>query len=141
MTNNLGVPASPSGHSRVEPQASPAKPSVPNADILPADIIQITRPDHPWFPSIAVVSEVKSFGVQAFVFMPANDGTGEAYIRLSADDYEPVGAAALVVSRSLADAHAQAIEARRAETATEIGGSVHESAVGPADAPKGGSNE
>ena len=35
--------------------------------IEPGDIIQITDDANPWFPCLLVVSEVKSWGVQACV--------------------------------------------------------------------------
>lgn len=59
--------------------------------IKPGDLIQITREDHHWFPCVAMVSEVKSFGCQAFVWVPAGGGVGEVYIRLKREDYEKVG--------------------------------------------------
>lgn len=58
------------------------------------DIVQILG-HHAWAFCLAVVSEPKSFGCQAYVRIPGGDGPGDAYIRLSRDDYEPVGAAAI----------------------------------------------
>jgi len=65
------------------------------------DIIQIA-PAHKWGGCLAVVDEIKSFGCQAYVAIPHNDGTppGRAYIRLNHDDYEPVGAKAIFVPAS-----------------------------------------
>lgn len=61
-------------------------------------IIQITNPDHHWFASLLVVEEEKSWGVMAYVHIPANDGTsgGDAYIRVENKDYEIVGKAIIV---------------------------------------------
>lgn len=52
-------------------------------------IIQI-RPGHKWCGCFAVVDEVKSFGCQAYVTIPSNDGKlpGRAYIRLNTEDFE-----------------------------------------------------
>lgn len=67
-------------------------------DVKEHDIIQIAPP-HKWGGCLAVVSELKSFGVQAYVSIPRNDGAapGDAYIRLTWDDFEPVGAHAIFV--------------------------------------------
>lgn len=94
--------------------------------VLPADVIQITEGHH-WSPALAIVSEVKSWGVQAYVLMPHNDGTppGAAFIRVPNGQYEFIGEAVLGMPCDL-EARAQAIEARRAETGT---GSACESAV------------
>lgn len=82
--------------------------------LLPGDIVQITDEGHHWFPCLIVVSELKSFGVQGFAFMPQNDGsgTGEAYIRLNAGSYEPVGASAIIMPASLAENRANAAKSR-----------------------------
>ena len=57
------------------------------------DIIQI-NPSHKWGGCLAVVDEVKSFGCQAYVRIPTNDGKppGDAYIRLNSDEFEQVNA-------------------------------------------------
>lgn len=57
------------------------------------DIIQITNQDHNWFGCILIVSECKSWGVQAYVPMPLE---GDAYIRLETNDFEVVGKAVIV---------------------------------------------
>ena len=56
------------------------------------DVIQIAPP-HKWGGCLAVVDEPKSFGCQAYVSIPSNDGTppGQAYIRLAWDDFEALG--------------------------------------------------
>jgi hypothetical protein len=53
------------------------------------DVIQISPP-HKWGGCLAVVSEPKSFGCQAYVSIPHNDGTApsSAYIRLNWDEFE-----------------------------------------------------
>ena len=64
------------------------------------DIIQIVPP-HKWGGCIAVVSEQKSFGCQAYVSIPSNDGEppGQAYIRLKHEDFERIGAKAIFSPR------------------------------------------
>lgn len=62
---------------------------------LIGDIVQIVDEDHAWFPCLLIVSEVKSWGVQAYALIPkSNDGserTGEAYNRLKDDQIQRVG--------------------------------------------------
>ena len=63
------------------------------------DIIQITKEDHSWFGCLLMVSEVKSWGVQAFVAIPCRNDRREvnrAYIRLNADEFELVGKAVMI---------------------------------------------
>lgn len=57
------------------------------------DIIQIAPP-HKWGGCLAVVDEVKSFGCQAYVSIPSNDGSApmRAYIRLNGAEYWEIGA-------------------------------------------------
>lgn len=57
------------------------------------EIVQIAPP-HKWGGCLAVVSEVKSFGVQCYVSIPHNDGQnpGQAYIRINWDEFERTGA-------------------------------------------------
>lgn len=63
-------------------------------------IVQITNEGHHWFAALIVVTEIKSFGVMGYAPMPHNDGsgTGCAYIRLRAGEFEVVGRVALVQS-------------------------------------------
>lgn len=62
------------------------------------DIIQLI-PTHKWGAALAVVDEVRPWGVQAYVLIPHNDGTppGAAYIRLETGDFEQVGSKAIFV--------------------------------------------
>ena len=61
----------------------------------PGDIIQIV-PAHHWARALAVVDEVKPWGVVAYVIVPHNDGTGgAAYIRLRSVDFERIPAKAV----------------------------------------------
>ena len=64
-----------------------------------SDLVQITDRDHHWFPSIAVVDEVKSWGVQAYVWIVTNDEEPNmrAFIRLEAGSFMVVGHAVLTV--------------------------------------------
>jgi hypothetical protein len=132
-----GSGRSPSG-SGCQPSASavPASQSgIPNA-VLPGDIVQITNPDHQWFPCLIVISEPKSFGAQGFAFMPANDGsgTGEAYIRLRFEDFEPLGANAIILSESTARDRASAMSASGQDRETGLEAKPA-SAVGEAETP------
>ena len=63
-------------------------------DVQPNDIIQIL-PDHKWEYSLAVVSEVKSWGVVAYIHIPEK---GDAYIRLNTNEFVKVGTAIYVVA-------------------------------------------
>lgn len=56
------------------------------------DIIQI-KPPHAWAYCILMVSEVKSFGCQAYIEIPDK---GQAYIRLNKNEYIKVGRAEYV---------------------------------------------
>lgn len=64
------------------------------------DIVQITDPEHPWYPCLLIVGEVKSWGVQACVLSPgSNDGSkppGEFWNRLATVRFEVVGKARIV---------------------------------------------
>lgn len=64
------------------------------------DIIQITKGDHPWFPCLLVVTEARGFGCQAYAMIPHNDGspTGNAYLRITAEDYVIVGSAVVMAA-------------------------------------------
>lgn len=62
------------------------------------DIVQITNPEHKWYPCLIVVSEVKSFGIQGYITIPTNDDkpNGQAYIRLNTNEFEKVGEAIII---------------------------------------------
>ncbi len=65
--------------------------------IEPLEIVQIV-PSHRWGGCFAVVSEVKTWGVQAYVAVPnSNEAPGQAYIRLTWDEFERVGASVIFV--------------------------------------------
>ena len=61
------------------------------------DVIQITDPEHHWFPCLLIVNEPKSWGCQAFCLIPkSNDGKtppSESYIRLESHEFEIIGQA------------------------------------------------
>lgn len=65
------------------------------ANVVPGEIVQILG-HHKWAFCLAVVDEVRSWGVQAYVRIPHNDGTepGNAFIRLDSADFEPLGVVA-----------------------------------------------
>lgn len=67
-------------------------------ELKEGDIIQITDETNKWFPCLLIVSEVKSWGVQAYITIPKNDGTplGNAYYRIENGKFEKVGSALLV---------------------------------------------
>lgn len=64
------------------------------------DIVQIVNDKHPWFPCLAIVDEVKSWGVQAYVLVPeSNDGSTRpslAWNSLVFTDITPVGKATVM---------------------------------------------
>lgn len=69
-------------------------------ELKKGDIIQITDQDHPWFPSLLIVDEPKSWGCVAYVIIPkSNDGSesiGLAFNRLPTGQFRAVGAAAII---------------------------------------------
>lgn len=58
------------------------------------DIVQIV-PHHKWGGCLAVVDDVRAWGVVAYVRLPHNDGSpaGDAYTRLAWADFQAVGKA------------------------------------------------
>lgn len=64
-------------------------------------IIQITDPAHHWYPALAVIDDVKEWGVRAYVWVVTNTSnqSGQAYIRLKNEVFEVVGQAAIVPAR------------------------------------------
>jgi hypothetical protein len=55
-------------------------------------IVQITNPNHHWFPVLLIVDEVQPWGVIAYCFMPqTRDTVSRAPIRLSNDDFKWAG--------------------------------------------------
>lgn len=54
------------------------------------DVIQITNPDDKWFATLLIISELKSFGVQAYAIIPMQ---GDAYYRVKTGDFEVIGKA------------------------------------------------
>lgn len=55
-------------------------------------VIQITE-NHKWSGCLAIVSEPKTFGCQAYVEIPEE---GSAHIRLNFEDFEVIGKAVLI---------------------------------------------
>jgi hypothetical protein len=57
-----------------------------------ARVIQI-RGEHRWAGALAIVSDVRPWGVIAFVPMPTNDGepTGQAFTRVAHGEFREVG--------------------------------------------------
>jgi hypothetical protein len=66
------------------------------ADLSPGDIVQI-GPSHPWACCLAVVDEVRPWGVMAYVHIPKEEG--QAYTRLAWADFEVVGGRAVWETR------------------------------------------
>ena len=58
------------------------------------DVIQANENAMGWCGTILTVSEVKEWGVQAFVHIPFQ---GDAYIRLRHDQYDSLGASAVLM--------------------------------------------
>lgn len=65
--------------------------------MIKGDVIQINE-NHKWKGCLAVVDEVKSWGVQAYVPVPQD---GNAFIRLMHGDYEYIGKAILVINEEV----------------------------------------
>lgn len=63
-------------------------------------IVQIIDPYHHWYPSLIIVSDVKSWGIEGYVTLPDNNQKpkGNAYIRLERGTYEVVGKATVIVA-------------------------------------------
>jgi len=61
-------------------------------DINKNDVIQIV-PENKWGGCLAIVSEVKSWGVQCFVQIPLQ---GRAYYRVNWDEFDFIGEALYV---------------------------------------------
>lgn len=63
--------------------------------LQPGTIIQVTNPSHPWLGTLLVVSELKTYGVMAYVVVPRSNNGSEfpavAYINLNAEDFEVCG--------------------------------------------------
>ena len=69
------------------------------AVIEPGDVIQIEL-DHKWQACLAVVDEVRPWGVLAYVLIPENDGRvpGAAFIRLKTGEFISLGVKAAIVA-------------------------------------------
>ncbi len=68
--------------------------------IVADDIVQIVDEAHPWYPCLLLVTEVKTWGVQACALIPqSNDGSrppAHAYTRLRLAQVAKVGTAVVV---------------------------------------------
>lgn len=64
-------------------------------DIQKGDVVQITDTNHPWFPCLLIVDEVKAWGVQACVIIPQSNDKSEppsqAFNRLKFEQIAKVG--------------------------------------------------
>lgn len=58
-------------------------------------LIQITEATNAWFPAVLVVSEVKEWGVQAYIFLPDHqfEVCSVAYYRVKMEEFKVVGEA------------------------------------------------
>lgn len=63
------------------------------------DVIQINE-NHKWQGCLAIVDEVKSWGIQAYVPIPIG---GNAFVRLMYGDFEVIGKATLVINDEVED--------------------------------------
>jgi len=63
-------------------------------EIKRGSIIQANENAKDWCGTVLIVDEVKSWGVQAFVRIPMQ---GDAYIRLRSDQFEVLGAEAVLM--------------------------------------------
>lgn len=65
--------------------------------VFPGDIVQITAQGHKWMSALAVVDEMKSWGVQAYIqSIDAKGALGHVYVRLRHNEYGKCGTAMLV---------------------------------------------
>ena len=63
------------------------------------DIVQIVDEKHPWYPALLIVSEVKTWGVQAYCLIPQSNvenQTVQAYNRIKNEQVAKVGKAVVV---------------------------------------------
>ena len=65
-----------------------------NMELKRGSIIQANENAKGWYGTVLIVDEVKSWGVQAFVHIPMQ---GDAYIRLTPDQYEVLGCEAVLM--------------------------------------------
>lgn len=63
-------------------------------EIKRGSIIQANESAKDWCGTVLIVDEVKSWGVQAFARIPMQ---GNAYIRLQSDQFEVLGAEAVLM--------------------------------------------
>lgn len=65
------------------------------------DLIQITNPEHTWYPAVLVVDEATSWGVRAYAIVPKGNNTPQstvrAFNRLETADFATVGRAEVMV--------------------------------------------
>ena len=67
------------------------------------DIVQIVDEKHPWYPALLIVSEVKTWGVQAYCLIPQSNvenQTVQAYNRIKNEQVAKVGKAVVVSASS-----------------------------------------
>lgn len=58
--------------------------------VRPHDVVQLVL-EHKWAGCFAIVSEVRPWGVVAYIPIPLTEGTGNAPVRLAWSDFEPLG--------------------------------------------------
>lgn len=68
--------------------------------IKKGSIIQANENAGDWCGCVLIVSEIKEWGVQAFMHIPF---TGDAFIRLRNDQYDALGAEAALMPREVED--------------------------------------
>lgn len=69
------------------------------------EIVQITDEEHAWYPALLIVSEVKSWGVLAYMHVVHSNlkyegNVGRAYIRIKNEQVEHCGYAVIVAHES-----------------------------------------
>lgn len=73
-------------------------------DIAVHDVVQLIDEQHPWYPCLLLVTELKPWGVQAFACIPeSNDGStppGMAFLRPRWAQIARVGPAVVVPAPS-----------------------------------------
>ena len=63
------------------------------SEVQKYDIVQITDIENEWFTALLIVDEVKSWGIQGYVFIPKG---GRAFYRIANGKFEKVGTSLFV---------------------------------------------
>ena len=59
-------------------------------------VVQVVDKDHPFFPALVVVDEIKRWGIQGYVNVPTGKETHRAHVRVKWDSLVRVGQAIVI---------------------------------------------